>query len=67
MNRMIKWIKKSSRITKSSPMLDIGCGNGMLAIRLVSKIYTVLLLISTHPAYRSLPLTLKEKKQTFCK
>ncbi|XP_031571768.1 EEF1A lysine methyltransferase 2-like [Actinia tenebrosa] len=40
MNRMIKWIKKSSRITKDSSMLDIGCGNGMLAIRLAEEGYT---------------------------
>lgn len=35
MNRIVKWIKKCEKITKSSSFLDIGCGNGMLLVNLV--------------------------------
>ena len=36
MTRIVKWILKSNeKITKSSTFLDIGCGNGMLLVKLV--------------------------------
>ena len=33
--RIVKWIKSNEKITKSSTFLDIGCGNGMLLVKLV--------------------------------
>ena len=35
MTRIVKWIKSNEKITKSSTFLDIGCGNGMLLVKLV--------------------------------
>ena len=34
--RIVKWIKSNEKITKFSTFLDIGCGNGMLLVKLVS-------------------------------
>lgn len=33
--RIVKWIKSCEKITKSSLFLDIGCGNGILLVKLV--------------------------------
>lgn len=33
--RIVKWLKSCEKITKSSLFLDIGCGNGILLVKLV--------------------------------
>ena len=38
MSRIVKWIKNSAEITKSSSFLDVGCGNGLLLVKLVGTI-----------------------------
>ena len=38
MNRIVKWIKSCAKITKSSSFLDVGCGNGLLLVKLVGAI-----------------------------
>lgn len=40
MTRIVKWIKSNEKITKSSTFLDIGCGNGMLLVKLAHHGYT---------------------------
>ena len=40
MNRIVKWIKNSAEITKSSSFLDVGCGNGLLLVKLVGTCTT---------------------------
>ena len=33
--RVADWMDEASEVTKSSSLLDIGCGNGMMLIELV--------------------------------
>ncbi|EDV25354.1 Protein-lysine N-methyltransferase Mettl10 [Trichoplax sp. H2] len=40
MNRMLSWISTSDCIEKAAPILELGCGNGVLLLELLKKGFT---------------------------
>lgn len=61
--RIVKWIKSCEKITKSSLFLDIGCGNGILLVKLAEHGYANLVGVDYSEGAVQLASSIAESKQ----